>query len=377
MYKNKLLQWLFAAAFMNIGIVEDTGGGGGADTGGGFDVEAASDSIGADLFGARDDDDNQNPDPAPASVDGGDKTDPATQSPDPSKQTPIAPPAGQEQQPDPAAQKPAAPRTWRPEAAAAWDALPPTVQQEVIKREEDMFKGIEGYKAHATVGQTFQQATQVFAPLLTQQGHDPIQLTHQLLSAHATLSLGSAEDKLAAIQQIAQSYGVELNPVDPENAPYVDPQVAALQKQLAAVQSKLSQNDQLQAQQRAQQETEIRATLSAEIEKFASDPANPYFDEVANDIVALMNAGLAKDLKDAYEQAVYRNPVTRAKEIERKASETAQAAQKAAAEKAAKARAATSVNVRTSPKQASGTAALGSMDDTLAATLAAMKARDK
>jgi hypothetical protein len=58
-----------------------------------------------------------------------------------------------------------------------------------------------------------------------------------------------------------------------------------------------------------------------EIDAFAADPAHPYFDELANDITKLFEAGLAKDLPEAYEKAVYANPTTRQKEIDRLTAE--------------------------------------------------------
>ena len=44
----------------------------------------------------------------------------------------------------------APPKTWRAEALAKWETLPAEVQREVLKREEDIFKGLESYKADAT-----------------------------------------------------------------------------------------------------------------------------------------------------------------------------------------------------------------------------------
>ena len=58
--------------------------------------------------------------------------------------------------------------------------------------------------------------------------------------------------------------------------------------------------------------------MNNEINIFAADPAHPYFDDVANDITALLRGGGAKDLADAYDKAVWANPVTRAKEQARR-----------------------------------------------------------
>ena len=57
------------------------------------------------------------------------------------------------------------------------------------------------------------------------------------------------------------------------------------------------------------------AKVSKIVDDFAKDPAHPYFDELADEIALQIKAG--KTLQDAYETAVYANPVTRAKELAR------------------------------------------------------------
>lgn len=252
------------------------------------------------------------------------------------------------------------------------------MQQEVLKREEDMFKGIEGYKADATLGKNFSQVLAPYQQLFAQTRQDPAQLTSQLFAAHAQLSLGSPEQKLATVRQIADMYGVQLAAAAPDGEePYADPQVKALQQQLAAVQSQMSAQAQQQARIAAAEDARVRETLSREIDTFAADPANQYFNDVANDIAQLLQSGVAKDLKDAYERAIWLNPVTRAKELDRQTAEKTAKAQDEARKKAESAAAATAANVRTKAKHASGTAPGGSIDDTLKQTLATIQSRQK
>jgi hypothetical protein len=81
-------------------------------------------------------------------------------------------------------------------------------------------------------------------------------------------------------------------------------------------------------------------------------------------MAALLQAGQAKDLQDAYEQAVWANPQTRTsliaqqqQEAKAKATQTAQAAKQAA-----------SVNTRARPSMPISQP-IGTMDDTIRATL--------
>lgn len=239
-----------------------------------------------------------------------------------------------------------------------------------------MFRGLEGYKADANLGKSFSQVLAPFQPMLAQTNTDPARLTQEFLSTHVRLLNSTPEQKVQEIMNIAKMYGIELPAGQPDpNAPYLDPEVKALRDELASVKSQLSGQAQQQARIQAAEQERIRASLNAEINAFAADPANVYFNDVANDIATLLKSGAAKDLKDAYQQAIWLNPATRAKELDREATARAAAAQEEARKKAEDAAKATAANVRTKAKQASGTAALGSIDDTLKETLAAIKSR--
>lgn len=334
--------------------------GGGSAGEGGLDLSAAGDSISADLFGTSGGDDNGG-DADDVNLDDNGGTDAGTAAATPPA---AGTPSAKEGASAPAASTLQPPKTWRPEAAAKFATLPPEVQQEVLKREEDIFKGLESYKADASIGKAFKGVVQPYLQVFQSQGIDPMQQVSGLMRAHVALATGTPEQKQQFFQHLAKEYGVDLD----TEAPYVDPQVAGLQKQLSDLQSRLNGREQHEA-------NEARSKLQAEIDSFASDPAHQYFDEVANDMAGLLRSGAAKDLKDAYDKAIWANPITRAKEQARLTADAETKAKAEAAEKAKQARKATGANVKSSAKAASGTAPLGSIDDTLKAALVAIKSR--
>lgn len=259
-----------------------------------------------------------------------------------------------------------APKTWRPEAMKHWETLPVEVQSEITKREEDMFRGIESYKETAKIGKAF---TDVLSPYMeTYEKHqvDPMKQVQSLLHAHHILTFATEEQKVAVFNKLAETYNVPLGA--PLEAPYVDPTVAGLKKTIDNLQNRLDNNENTIV-------TEQKEKIRMEIDTFASDPANAYFDEVASDIALLLKAKAATNLKDAYEKAVWANPITRAKEQSRLAAEKDAEAKKLEMEKVQAAKKAASVNVRTSTKQGRGTAPVGSIDDTLNETFAKIQAR--
>lgn len=262
----------------------------------------------------------------------------------------------------------AAPKTWRKEAAATWTTLPPEVKAEVLKREEDMFRGLEGYKADAGFGKSVKSIMDPYMPLMRQHGIDPVGQLQNLMNAHYTLATGSPEQKGKLFAQLANDYQITLPQGQSEDPPYIDPAVAALQTELQGVKSQLSNVE-------AQRLTTAKADANAQIEKFASDPANTHFDAVASDMAALLEKGICKTLPEAYERAIWSNPAVRALEISRQQAESVKKTAAEAASRAEAAKKATAANVRTSAKSGSAAAPLGSIDDTLAETLAAIKSR--
>lgn len=343
-----------------------------------FDIGAAVDEIGSGMGFEPEDTGTPetveppappagDPDPAPAPAPA-----PAPTAPTPTDTTAAA-------VPPPPTTSPVAtpPRTWKPEAAAEWDKLPERVKEEVLKREDDMFRGLESYKGDATIGKAVNQVFQPFRDIARMDNLDAGQVLHEGFSMHVTLSRGTPEQKVAALNNLAAKYGVQLAPADPDSAPYVDPQVASLRAELDSVKSQLSGTARQQQEFAEQQAAATREKLMAEVETFAKDPANADFDLLSEQITALLRSKSAKDLRDAYDQAVWLHPVTRQKAIDSAAAAKAEAEKKSQAEAAAKAKAATSANVRTQAKNASGTAASGSMDDTLAEAYERINARGK
>lgn len=337
----------------------------------GFDITAAATSIGNDLFGGED-----------SSITDKDTT-PSTETPPPAAEVgeeldlelpgeglPAA--EGGEKEGEEAAANAAAdaafapPKTWRKEAVAEWNTLSQTVKSEILKREEDMFKGIESYKHEANFGRTVGNILQPYSQIMQQHGIDPLQQISGLMQAHYTLAMGSPEQKLQLLEKIVADYGIDTTNFGV--APYVDPTVKNL---LNTVKTLESNQMQFQEFQKAQDEERARN----EIEAFVNDPANIYAKELYTDMANLIGAGQAKGLSDAYKKAIWLNESVRAKELARQREETLATARAKAKAKADAAKKAMSANVTTSAKSASQTAPLGSIDDTLKKTLTEIQNR--
>ena len=245
----------------------------------------------------------------------------------------------------------AAPNTWKKEVAEKWSTLPPDVQSEVERREADFHKGIAQYKEAATFGQSIDRAISPYMDTLRQLNVAPEVAISSLMEADRQLRYGSPDQKAAYFASLAQSYGIDLGQV--QNAPTVDPVVQQLQDQVRQLQGKYQE-------QTLMGQREAEASLNSEIEAFKADPKHSHFESVRGHMSALLQAGQAKDLADAYEQAVYANPVTRQAMLQQQAEAQA----KEATQKAKAAKEAASVNVRSRPAMAVSKP-IGTMDDTI------------
>lgn len=235
-----------------------------------------------------------------------------------------------------------APSSWKKEAAAEFDKLPPHVQDEVLRRETDFHKGIEGFKTHADLGRTIERTLQPYMQTIQQLGVTPDVAISSLLKADAGLRYGTPEQKAAHLAGLAQTYGIDIGQV--AQVPQKDPYTFQLEQRLQQLQQ------QQERFQQSQQERE-RETLNSEVErvreKFGDD-----FEVLREDAAALLQAGRATDLDDAFEKARYANPQTRQALLEQQRQEALKQANAAALATRAKAAA---VSVRgSSPASGSG-----------------------
>lgn len=291
-----------------------------------------------------------------------------TPSPDTPTATPAASGATTATEPTAATPSPApanaipVPRTWRPEAAAHWAALPPQVQAEVAKREQDIFNGLNQYKQFANIGQRALQAVKDVLPVLQQQGQDPYAFMKDMCEVHRLLSSGTPEQKARAFTAIALHYGVA---TDQNGA------TSPLPDQMEMMRQQIANLTNFQARTVQQQQIAQRQYCNQQIEEMAADKANaPYFDEAVPMMTELINKGLANNLKEAYNNAIWLVPSIRAK-IQ---ANTSQAAADAGAAKVAAAGKMAAANVKGSQRAGSETT-IGSMDETLWEALREIKSR--
>ncbi len=246
-----------------------------------------------------------------------------------------------------------APNTWRKTAAGEWANLSPVVQEEILKRENDVRQGIEQYREAATRASQYDKTVAPYLATIKSFNVEPHVAVGELLAADHRLRYSSPQEKAHYFAMLAQSYGVDARQLQLPQAPQLDPQVAALMNEVNTLKSQQTQVEQ-------HRKAQVERSLSSEIASFSQD--KEHFQDVAEDMANLVAAGLAHSIGDAYEKACRMSDrVQRAAQAKRLADQKA-----ATARKAREARNAASVNV---PARGviPAKAPLGSMEDTIRA----------
>lgn len=213
-----------------------------------------------------------------------------------------------------------APAHWALEDQETFRALDPKAQKFLLGRSKDM------EAAHTKRSQEIaplRGVVQKWQPYLDKLGATPEQAVEALFAAEYTLRTGTEAQKKEAFLKLGRDYGISLEQPKANGAAQEDFLTADIQKAVQPLQEELGTLRQT-IQQRDQKAQQSQADQSAkQIEEFrnakteAGQPAHPYFDEVLDDMLdkaqAMHSRGLTPDLQKLYDDAIWVNPMVRAK----------------------------------------------------------------
>ncbi|PDV89934.1 hypothetical protein CO652_00485 [Rhizobium sp. H4] len=268
------------------------------------------------------------------------------------QQTPQAQPS--EQQPTASAHR--VPPGWSAEAKAQFASLPPEVQAAVAKREQEVdngFRVLQDYKG-----------LEEFTTIVRQAGTTHADVMRRAIDWERSLQ----QDPINTVIHVAKMAGVNLQAL-----------VAGQQDQI------LQRRPQAQPQP-TPQPVNVEDTVEQVLRKrdtenqvnaFISDPANVHAEAVLDDMVALISAGRASSLKDAYDAACWMRPDIRQQLISQAAPANTvpdQTSQRtAAADQARRASRSISGSFAPGPTKGAGAAQPTSIRDSLRSALHAAR----
>jgi hypothetical protein len=218
-------------------------------------------------------------------------------------------------QPAPLAPALQAPASWSPSAREHWKTVAPAVQQEIARRESEMARYVNEMAPARNIAERFTQTIQPFLGTIQAEGVDPLTAVRNLMSVTQTLRSGTQYEKAQTLAQIIKVYGVDINTLDaaivgaepPEGSRQgqgVDVQ-QAVQQALAPL-YQAAQQRQNQVMQAAEGEART------ELEAFAADPANEFFQDLRQEMADIIELGerhgRTVTIPEAYQRAAMLHP---------------------------------------------------------------------
>jgi len=216
----------------------------------------------------------------------------------------------------PAPQAPAlqAPASWSPGAREHWKTVAPAVQQEIARRESEMARYVNEMAPARNIAERFTQTIQPFLGTIQAEGVDPLTAVRNLMQVTQTLRSGTQYEKASTLAQIVRVYGVDIASLDaalvgqapPEGSQQRMPDVQQAVQQALAPLYQAAQSRQNQLVQAAEGEAR------SELEQFAADPANEFFNDLRHEMADIIELGERRgrdiSIADAYKQAAMLHP---------------------------------------------------------------------
>lgn len=282
--------------------------------------------------------------PEPESTDSVPTDDDAQPATDAAAEAEITPPSEDDSQGDVDAVI-QAPEHWPAEDRETFETLPSAARDYLLKREKQYEQGIQ-QKAEEL--KPIQEAFGPYRDILKMRGVDEATAIRTWSAAQQMLDTDPINGFKMLIQQFTPDVQSALmaefgarDPADNEDT-YVDPEVRKLREERDTLRRQNAQSN-TQHQQLRQQEALEQVRQFREEADADGKPLHPHFDQVQNDMRALLAAGTVPDLQAAYEKAVWALPEYRdeiatqqRKEVEREEAKRRESAA-AKAKKTAKA----------------------------------------
>lgn len=269
---------------------------------------------------------------------------------------------------DKAVQQPAAPSALSAQARAKLAAADPILKNEILSlekkftdlrdkhdtREKEFHKKLTAHDDARNLGLNIKDASAPYEAIIRAEGGDAVKAFKDFLNHAYLLRTASPQTKGQLLLQIAQKYGADLR-VNPNQQ--VNPDVQRLEKTVQQLQWE-------REQEKSNQQQQLQTNIQSQIEAFSAKPENVHFEAVKADMAALLSAGRAKDLQDAYDMAVWARPDIRSTLL---AAQTAEAEAKRRQE----------ANAKVTAARKAGSSVVGSPGITPSATSPDRSLRDE
>lgn len=209
-----------------------------------------------------------------------------------------------------------APKGLRPEFKAKFGELPADWQAEISRRESDAAKAVTAQDEERMLGKKVNEMASPYLPTIRAEGATVEKAFQDYLQTAHVLRQGTDYQKAQSIAAVMGQFkvnpqvllsilqGGNVNTGNQPSPAQYNPQLETLQQRV----DRMERERQDEVQQRQLQEEH---SLKSQIEDFSSKPGHEHFDRVRSHMGVLLENGMATDLDDAYNRAVYADPEIR------------------------------------------------------------------
>jgi len=206
-----------------------------------------------------------------------------------------------------------APVSWTPAAREHWAGIPSEAQAEIVKREQDIARGLQQASGHKRVADEYYKTVAPFQQYIQAANSTPAQAITELMTTAAQLTMGSPTKKAEVVKNIIAEYGVDITMLDTMLAgePVAEdpnaPLLASIDERLAPI------NDFMGTVQQGRQEQaqEVNQDAATELGTFQQNHSE-FYEDLREDMADLMematNRGREMSLEQAYEHAANAHP---------------------------------------------------------------------
>lgn len=232
-----------------------------------------------------------------------------------------AAPQAEVKEQEPKKSKYEAPQSWKAQLKERWATLPEEFQEEISRRELDMHQAMTRHDGDLKMGRELKEVIAPYMPIIQAEGGTPAKAVQELLNTAYVLRTASPQVKAQMVQQIIQSYGVDMGLLGQQQQQQ-DPITQAIMQRLDGIENKFTEQTSLQEQSKFD-------NMVAEIKAFAARPENEHFEAIRQELAPYLSAAEAKNpnrafqeiLQEAYTAAIWANSTTRAALMQKQEAE--------------------------------------------------------
>lgn len=206
--------------------------------------------------------------------------------------------------PVPAKPRPPRPSSWKKDYWEHWDKLDPSVAEYINQRESEYAKGVSTYKTEWDTVRPIAEAMAQFEPILKANNIQPAQWITNLGNAHKQLAMGTPEAKASMFLKLAHDYQIPIASLfvqGEDGKIYANPNIQPHQPPQQSQQPNVEE---------VVKKILLEQSTTQEIQNFVSvtddkgQLKHPHFETVKATMQGLLQADLATDITDAYNQAL-------------------------------------------------------------------------